>query len=80
MRVVTLELESDWALDLLMRDRGLKDEDVAKRLAAITGTSKHPKTIGRWRLSETKPTIDVDEFNALCSILRCTQAQLWSGS
>ena len=78
MPVVTLDLRSKWRLDLLMRDRGLKDEDVARTLAEKTGKQKHPKTIARWRLSKNKPTIDFEEFNALCSVLCCSSEELWS--
>lgn len=78
MQVVTLKLMSEWRLSLLMHDRGLKDEDVAERLKEITGKSRHPKTIARWRLANSKPKIDIEDFDALCQLLRCTRDELWS--
>jgi|GEM_PF-5425063 DNA-binding Xre family transcriptional regulator len=78
MQIVTIALMSEWRLSLLMHDRGLKDEDVAERLGEITGKYRHPKTIARWRLAETKPKIDVDDFDALCQVLNCSRNELWS--
>jgi DNA-binding Xre family transcriptional regulator len=78
MQQVTLKLMSEWRLSLLMHDRGLKDDDVAARLKQITGKSKHPKTIARWRLADEKPRIDIEDFDALCQILKCNHDELWS--
>lgn len=78
MQQVTLKLMSDWRLGLLMHDRGLKDEKVAECLKQITGKSRHPKTIARWRLAEDKPKIDIEDFDALCQVLRCNRDELWS--
>lgn len=65
-------LKTTWRLDLLMRDRGVTNEDVARR----TGVST--RTVARWRQAKTIPsTINVITFDVLLEILQCTREELW---
>lgn len=65
-------LKTTWRLDLLMRDRGVTNEDVARK----TGVSA--RTVARWRQAKTIPsTINVITFDVLLEMLQCTREELW---
>jgi DNA-binding Xre family transcriptional regulator len=67
-----VRLVKKWRLDLLMRDREITDQVVAKRLGVT------PRTVARWREAQVLPsTINVDRFDALLKLLNCSRNELW---
>ncbi len=67
-----VRLVTKWRLDLLMRDRDISNEVVAKRLNVSA------RTVARWREAETMPkTINVDMFDVLLELLDCSRGELW---
>ena len=66
-------LKNTWRLDILMRDRSITNEDVARR----TGFST--RTVARWRQAKTIPsTINVETFDTLLEMLECSREELWA--
>jgi DNA-binding Xre family transcriptional regulator len=76
MTLLKTRMPTGWKLRQIMADRKITNEEVAERVTALTGRSRHWATISRWRQSDVMPKIDGYDLEALCQTLGCTRDEL----
>lgn len=66
---VTDKVMSSWKLRQIMADKKITNQELSKKLKAITGRETHPVTISRWKQVDIMPKIDGIDLDALIQAL-----------
>jgi DNA-binding Xre family transcriptional regulator len=67
---------SVWRLRQIMADKQITNQELSKRINAITGRNTHPVTISKWRQQNTMPKIDGIELDAIVDALGVSRNEL----